>query len=185
MLLQLTSRRLDSHKNKGWQPQNQPALHRIIYLPLHPGWVVEQTPTRISALPLILTHDQSTLSPLPLSSVTVKTLPNVQSHHTTSPSLPVPSEELGAIHCSIPLMESSYIRALLLHNGLWLLLCCPHCCTGADARQLGYQFLPNTGLLPSASSLVSMVSSPFPFKPSLKPSLSAQPIHRLEPFCLF
>ncbi|KAK4811342.1 hypothetical protein QYF61_024478 [Mycteria americana] len=37
---------------------------------------------------------------------TIETLPNTQNHPTASPSLPIPSEELIAIHCSTPVLNS-------------------------------------------------------------------------------
>ena len=79
---------------------------------------------------------------------TIEAAPNIQSHPTISPSLPIPSEELIAIRHSIPVMrvvppffcDGEQVIAVLLHNGFQLLLFVARAtCIGVGALELGYR----------------------------------------------
>ncbi|GAB0181751.1 CUB and sushi domain-containing protein 3 [Grus japonensis] len=72
---------------------------------------------------------------------------SLQGYPIASPSLPIPSEEFIAIHCSTPVVrvippcfcDGNYIIVFPLHNGFQLLLFVAHAvCIGVDALQLGY-----------------------------------------------
>ena len=76
---------------------------------------------------------------------TIKTLLNLQSYPTTSPSLSALSEDFVATHCSTPPMQvvlpcfrdCSCVIDLPLHSGFQVLLFVAHAvCSGVDALQL-------------------------------------------------
>lgn len=94
---------------------------------------------------LILTQKHSTISSLCSSSILPKVSPIYQTP-TTSASLPAPSEEQLAIHCTTPVMwvispsfcDGDYVIILLL-----LLLFVSHTlCINVHALQLGWWFYP-------------------------------------------
>jgi len=118
-----------------------PTVCRMLYLPLHPGWVVCSSFVVLSPDPYPLRLDLIITS---VELYKIKPLPNTQSNLTTSPFFPIPSEDLIAIHCSSPVVRvippyfsgDDYVsfpavQGLLTPPVYWP--CCVHCCRRSSA----------------------------------------------------